>query len=121
MAKGSSKRSRYSREVEEISRMRNLSRILKAGDLENALLSNSAKDSETMSDNVLDSLLDNANTFEQGNERGLELIEKLTGKGGRVIKQKSIKMQRIGGKVKVKRSIHMSKKRPAKKASKRRK
>ena len=73
-----SKRAKYSKEVEEIKRMRDLGRILKAGDVENALLSNSAKDSETMNDNVLDNLLFNANRSDRGSERGLELIERLT-------------------------------------------
>ncbi len=84
MAKSeSSKKAKYSKEVEEIKRMRDLNKILKAGDVENALLSNSAKDSETMNDNVLDNLLDNANGTDRSSERGLELIERLTsGSGG---------------------------------------
>lgn len=86
-----SKRAKYSREVEEIRRMRDLSRILKAGDVENALLSNSAKDSETMNDNVLDNLLENANNVNRNSERGLELIERLTvgsGAGTRVVRSR---------------------------------
>lgn len=58
--------------------MRDLNRILKAGDVENALLSNSAKDSETMNDNVLDTLLDNANNMDRKYEKGLDIIERLT-------------------------------------------
>ena len=73
-----SRRAKYSKEVEEIRRMRDLNKILKAGDVENALLSNSAKDSETMNDNVLDNLLDNANNVNRSTGKGLELIERLT-------------------------------------------
>ncbi len=91
-----SKRAKYSKEVEEIRRMRDLSRILKAGDVENALLSNSAKDSETMNDNVLDNLLDNVNNSGRGSERSLELIENLTGSARRV-KAKAYPKRRATG------------------------
>jgi hypothetical protein len=124
-AKGPSKKAKFSKEVEEIKRLRDLNRILTAGDLENALLSNSAKDSETVNDNVLDVLLSKANSVEtRGNDRGLEAIEKLTTStagGSRIIKQKSVKINRSKGKIKVKRSIHIkkSKPKPAKKSKSR--
>ncbi|MFI5412602.1 MAG: hypothetical protein ACHQX1_01800 [Candidatus Micrarchaeales archaeon] len=123
---GSSKRdsnkAKYSKEVEEIKRLKDLNRILKAGDVENALLSNSSKDSETLNDNVLDKLLDKANTYETaGNDRGLEMIERLTtvSGGARVMKQKNVKVVRSKGKVKVKRKIHMVKRAASKKKRKR--
>jgi len=124
-AKSPSKRAKFSKEVEEIRRLKDLNRILTAGDLENALLSNSAKDSETVNDNVLDALLSKANSEEtRGNERGLEVIERLTtGTGGsRVLRQKMVKIRRSKGKVKLKRSFHIKKSKPkrAKKKSKRR-
>lgn len=116
MAKNSSKKARLSKEVEEIRRLRDLNRILKAGDFENALLSNSAKDSETLNDNVYGALLDKAD--EEGrNAGGLEVIERLTMAtgGGRITKQKNVKISRKGGKLRVSRKIHMKKKSAAKK------
>lgn len=121
-SKRGSNKAKYSKEVEEIRRMKDLNRILKAGDVENALLSNSSKDSETLNDNVLDKLLDKANTYETaGNDRGLEVIERLTtGSGGsRVMKQKNVKISRSKGKVKLKRKIHIVKKSASKKKRKR--
>ncbi len=121
MSRGSSKKARYSKEVEEIKRMKDLNRILKAGDVENALLSNSSKDSETLNDNVLDKLLDRANTYEtSGNDRGLEVIERLTtGSGSRqVTTQRNVKITRAKGKMKIKRKIHMAKRPKGKSSSK---
>lgn len=115
-----SRRAKYSKEVEEIKRMRDLNRILKAGDLENALLSNSAKDSETLNDNVLDSLLSKANSQDQGNERGLEMIERLTTSGGGRVTKKSMTIRRAKGKVKIRRSFHMKKRSKPRSAKKRR-
>jgi|HubBroStandDraft_3_1064219.scaffolds.fasta_scaffold181188_2 hypothetical protein len=110
---GSSKKAKYSKEVEEIKRLKDLSRILKAGDVENALLSNSSKDSETLNDNVLDKLLDNANSYETPrNDKGLEVIERLTTSSGgsRVVRQRNVKISRAKGKIKLKRKIHIVKK-----------
>ena len=116
MPKDSSKRARLSREVEEIRKLRDLNKILKVGDFENALLSNSAKDSETLNDNVYGALLDQAET-EERNTGGLEVIERLTmatGEG-RIMKQKNVKISRKGGKLRVSRKIHMVKKPSSKK------
>ncbi|MCW6160414.1 MAG: hypothetical protein LVQ95_05005 [Candidatus Micrarchaeales archaeon] len=111
MPKDSSKRARLSKEVEEIRRLRDLNKLLKAGDFENALLSNSAKDSETLNDNVYGALLDRADAEERGT-RGLEVIERLTMASGtgRIVKQKNVKISRKGGKVTVQRKIHLVKK-----------
>ena len=117
MAKHAKTKAEYQKEVEEIRRLQDLSRILKAGDVENALLSNSAKDSETLPDNVLDSMLERANVEERGGEKGLELIEKLTvGTGGyRVSKEKSIKVRKSKGKARVIRSVRATKSVPKRK------
>lgn len=117
MPKDSSKKARLSREIEEIRRLKDLNRILKAGDFENALLSNSAKDSETLNDNVYGALLDQADEEERGSH-GLEVIERLTMASGtgRIVKQKNVKISREKGKIKVQRKIHL-----VKKASKKRK
>ena len=94
-----SKKAQYSKEVEEIKHMRELGKILKAGDLENALLSNAAKDNEIINDNVLDSLLEQADEGGRGGQRGLELIEQLTKHapdGSRVVARRSTKVKRVG-------------------------
>lgn len=122
--KGSSAGADYSKEVEEIRRLQDLNRILKAGDIENALLSNSAKDSETLPDNVLDSLLEKANIEERGNDRGLEVIERLTTSGGggayRITTERSYKVKKTKGKAKLVRRIKATKKTVSKSAKKRR-
>jgi hypothetical protein len=107
------RKAKYSKEIEEIKRMNDLGRILKAGDLENALLSNSAKDSETMNDSVLDSLLSKADAYDQGNQKGLEVIERLTTRGAGVTRQKRVEIRRVKGKVKVRRSFHIVKRKKA--------
>ncbi len=112
------RRSRFSKEVEEIRRMRDLNRILKTGDMENALLSNSAKDSETMNDNVLDTLLSNASMHRRGDDRDLEVIERLTTSiSAGITRQKRVRVERSSRGVKMRRSLHMVKRaRPRPKA-----
>ena len=106
-------RGKYSKEVEEIRRLQDLNRILKAGDLANAVLSDSAKESETMPGNVLDSLLEQADTEERSSGRGLEIIERLTTTTGEstITRTKKTKVSKTGkGQVKVQRALHFVKK-----------
>ncbi len=115
-----SKRAKYSKEVEKIKGLRDLNRILKAGDVENALLSNSAKDSETLNDNVLDSMLSKADSYDQGNERGLDTIERLTSAGGGTIVRQRMsarprRITRAARRQKPKRAKARPKRRSAKK------
>jgi hypothetical protein len=105
-------RGKYSKEVEEIRRLQDLNKILKAGDLANAVLSDSAKESETMSGSVLDSLLEQADTEEHSSGRGLEIIERLTTTtpDSTITRTKKTKVSRSGkGKVKVQRALHFIK------------
>jgi len=71
------KRGKYARELEKIRQMRALNNMLAKGDVENALLSGGAKESEPASDNVVDSMLDRLQQKEKGS-RDVELVEKLT-------------------------------------------
>lgn len=106
-------RGKYSKEVEEIRRLQDLNRILKAGDLANAVLSDSAKESETMPGNVLDSLLEQADTEERSSGRGLEIIERLTTTTGEstITRTKKTKVSKTGKEqVKVQRALHFVKK-----------
>ncbi len=111
---GGAKKAKLTKELEEIRRMRELGQILKVGDVENALLSNAAKDSETVNENVLDTLLNNANSA-QPSANALEIIERLTtttDHGETIVKSKRIKVQKTKkGSLKVKRMFHFIKKR----------
>lgn len=79
------KRDKYAAELAKIKEFRALDTILKKGDIENALLTNTAKESEPVSENVIDSILNSVNKGKVG-ERDLELIEKLTTKTKRTTK-----------------------------------
>ena len=66
-----------------------------------------------MNENVLDTLLQNANQGERvGDERGLEIIERLTTSTGDSVVSKSKKVEISRGKkgVKIKRTFHLVKK-----------
>lgn len=114
------KKARLSKEVEEIKRLKDINKILKIGDLENALLSNAAKDSESLNDNVLDSLLQGAGA-EKTNDKGLEVLQRLITKtgGAEVLREKRVKVSRSRGKIKVKRVLHMVKRKGSGKKAKR--
>ena len=73
----SKKRGKYAAELARIKELSTLEMILKKGDVENALLTNSAKESEPVSENVIDSIL---NSVEKGKvgEKDMALIESLT-------------------------------------------
>lgn len=65
---------KYAGEVEKIRMMRSLNEMLKTSDMENALLSNSARDSETVSDVVVDEML---NKIRATRSRDIGTVEKL--------------------------------------------
>jgi len=75
----SKKSGKYAAELAKIKEMKTLDTILKKGDIENALLTNAAKESETISDNVVDAILNSAEKGKVG-ERDMGIIEKLTTK-----------------------------------------
>lgn len=89
----SRKGNKYAAELAKIKEFRELSAILKKGDVENALLTNTSKDSEPVSENVIDSMLDSVSKGKVG-EKDLELIEKLTTKEKRVPRaKKTVRMK----------------------------
>ena len=96
MAKKSSMKAKYNREVEEIRRLHDLNRLLKAGDLQNALLSSSSSDSEIMNEAVVDSLLEQADREAKAGSRGLDIITKLTAvspSGSKVIRESKTRVR----------------------------
>ncbi len=107
--KGSRK---YGAELEKIKRLRTLDSILKRSDVESALLSNAAKDSEPVRENLIDNILDNLSKEKDG-ERNLEIIEELSmsKKGTRISKSKRVRVKKKGKKITVKRKLHLVKKR----------
>ena len=109
------KRQKYATELEKIKKLKTLDNILKRSDVESALLANAAKESEPVSENLIDSIL-NEISKEKDGERNLEIIEKLTigKKGSKISKDKKIKVRRRGKKVKIKRRLHLVKKKAKK-------
>lgn len=104
------KKSKYALEMQRIKDLSALNRVLKKGDIENALLSNATKDSETISDNVIDSMLDQV---EKGktNQRDIEVVERLTKETGtaRMSKRKTTRIRKVGKKIRVQRKVHIKK------------
>ena len=74
------KKGKYAAELAKIKELSALENILKKGDVENALLTNSAKESEPVSENVIDAILNSVDKGKIG-EKDMALIEKLTTKG----------------------------------------
>jgi hypothetical protein len=70
---------KYAAELAKIKEMKALDTILKKGDIENAMLTNSSKESEPVSDNVIDAILSASDKGKLG-EHDLGVIEKLTTK-----------------------------------------
>jgi hypothetical protein len=73
------KRGKYTAELAKIKELSALESILKKGDVENALLTNSAKESEPVSEGVIDAILSSVDKGKVG-EKDMALIEKLTTK-----------------------------------------
>ncbi len=72
-----SKKGKYARELERIKQMRALNNMLVKGDVENALLSGGTKDTDPVSDNVVDTMLNNLQQKEK-NGKDIELVDELT-------------------------------------------
>ena len=106
------KRNKYSNEVEKLKMLKSINSVLKKGDIENALLSNSARDNEIVSDTVIEGMLDNLNSG-KGADRDMEVVEKLTTYNNRatIIKRKRTRVERSNGRTRVRRSIRIVKKR----------
>jgi hypothetical protein len=69
-------RGKYATELERLRELNAINEVLKKSDIENAALTNTSKDSETVNDNVLDNMLDQLNVTKNAN-RDLEIVESL--------------------------------------------
>lgn len=104
------KKEKYALELQKLKGLRAINRILKKGDMENALLASSAKETEQAgNENVIDSMLTELNKNDKKAEQELELVERLTTvgrQGTRVTTTKRTSVKRTGKKVSVKRKLH---------------
>ncbi len=76
-------RGRYAAELERLKDLNAINEVLKKSDIENAALTNTSKDSETVNDNVLDNMLDQLNVSKNAN-KDLGIVESLASqKAGR--------------------------------------
>ncbi|HIH50706.1 MAG: hypothetical protein ABSE71_01245 [Candidatus Micrarchaeaceae archaeon] len=69
-------RGRYAAELERLRDLNAINEVLKKSDIENAALTNTSKDSETVNDNVLDNMLDQLNVSKNAN-KDLGIVEGL--------------------------------------------
>ncbi len=109
-----SKNGKYAKEIDEIRRLKSINRLLKVGDIENVLLSNAAKDTESMNETVLDDLLQKVQRNEGSSEKELEIVEKLITKGASdtVVRESKTKIRKEkNGRMKVKKTLRFLKKR----------
>lgn len=112
------KNGKYANELEKIRMLKSINSVLKKGDVENALLSNSARDSEIVSDTVIEGMLDNLSSG-RNPQKDIEVVEKLTryGEGAEIRKSKIVKIQKRRGKIKVKRTTHIKKRKTKRSAA----
>lgn len=113
------KKEKYALELQKLKGLRAINRILKKGDMENALLASSAKETEQAgNENVIDSMLTELNKNDKKQEQELEIVERLTTmgrQGAKVTTTKRTSVKKAGNKVKVKRKIHAVKSKGKKK------
>jgi hypothetical protein len=77
MKPNAKKKGKYADELEKLRELNAIKQVLKKSDIENAALTNTSKDSETVSDNAIDNMLDQLN-LEKNSNRDLEIIESLS-------------------------------------------
>ena len=113
----SKKKGKYADELEKLKELNAINEVLKKSDIENAALTNTSKDSETVSDSNLDNMLDQLN-LDRNSNKDLEIIESLSSQGkngSSITKSKHIKIKHTSKGVKVKRKVHVIKRNPKKK------
>ena len=76
MAAKGKKGSKYAHELERLKELNAINEVLKKSDIENAALTNTSKDSETVNDNVIDNMLDQLN-INKNATKDLEIVESL--------------------------------------------
>jgi pyruvate carboxylase len=68
---------KYAKELERLRELNAINEVLKKSDIENAALTNTSKDSETVNDNAIDNMLDQLNIDKNAN-KDLQIVESLT-------------------------------------------
>ncbi len=106
----SKKKGKYAEEIERLKELNAIKEVLKKSDIENAALTNTSKDSETVSDNAVDNMLEQLN-LDKNARRDLEIIESLTAQrnGLQTVKRKSTKISGARKRMKIKHKVHMIK------------
>lgn len=105
MAKGKRK-GKYADELKRLQALNAIKEVLKKSDIENAALTNTSKDSETVSDNVIDNMLNQLN-LDRNSTRDLEIVESLASqRNGSIMKERRIKIKRMKKGMKVRRKVH---------------
>jgi hypothetical protein len=110
--KGKGGNSKYAAEIERLKELNAIKEVLKKSDIENAALTNTSKDSETVSDNVVNNMLDQLN-LDKNSNKDLEIIESITSKGAGkadLIKRTHTSIKKAPNKTSVKKKAHMIKK-----------
>jgi len=79
---GGSKKGKYAAELARLKALNAVKEVLNKSDIENAALTNTSKDSETVSDNALNNKLDELN-LDKNSAKDLEIIESLSAGGSR--------------------------------------
>jgi DNA mismatch repair ATPase MutS len=113
---------KYASELERLKRLNAINEVLKKSDIENAALTNTSKDSETVSDSVIDNMLNQLN-IDRHATRDLDIVENLATKGrnGSIIKKnRRIKIRHTKTGMHVRKKVHFVK-RPKSNKSKRKK
>ncbi len=114
------KKGKYAGELEKLKKLNAIKEVLKKSDIENAALTNTSKDSETVSDGVIDNMLNQLN-LDKNSNRDLEIIESLSSQGRNgtsMAKSRHVKIRHTGKGIKIKRKVHLIKRAKAKKKAK---
>ena len=105
----SKNKGKYADELAKLKELNAIKEVLKKSDIENAALTNTSKDSETVSDTAVNNMLDELN-LDKNSSRDLEIVEGISsGKKAGNIKSKSAKS------APVKKAAKAKSKKPAKK------
>jgi hypothetical protein len=115
MASKKAKKGKYADELAKLKELNAIKEVLKKSDIENAALTNTSKDSETVSDNAVDNMLEQLN-LDKNSNRDLEIVENLASqKKNAVAATKSIpKIKHAAKKSKPKRMAKPAKKKGGK-------
>ncbi|MGD0728718.1 MAG: hypothetical protein ABR981_01440 [Candidatus Micrarchaeaceae archaeon] len=108
---------KYANELAKLKELNAIKEVLKKSDIENAALTNTSKDSETVNDNVVDNMLDELN-LNKNAHRDLEIIESLTAQNTKKNIINSIRSKNAKAELTAKQVANAKKQAPMKKASK---